>query len=102
VHDLSQPDTVFHLLGFPVNILPLCMAVTMFMQMSLQPQTGDQTQQKMFKFLPLIFVLICYNFASALSLYYTVQNIFTIAQLYVTRKKTAPAPFKLATKRKTR
>jgi YidC/Oxa1 family membrane protein insertase len=102
VHDLSQPDTVFHLAGFPVNILPICMAVTMVAQMSLQPKTGDQAQQKMFMFVPLIFVFFCYNFASALALYWTVQNVFSIAQLYVTRKRTAPAPFKPPIKRKTR
>ena len=28
VHDLSQPDTVFHLGGIPINILPLVMAAT--------------------------------------------------------------------------
>ncbi len=102
VHDLSQPDTVFHLAGYPVNILPICMAITMVVQMSMQPKTGDQAQQKMFMFVPLIFVLFCYNFASALALYWTVQNVFSIAQLYVTRKRTAPAPFKPPVKRKTR
>ena len=94
VHDLSQPDTVFHISGFPINILPICMAITMMFQMSLTPQTGDQAQQRMFKFVPLIFVIFCYNFASALALYWTVQNVFSITQLYVTRKRTAPAPFK--------
>ena len=103
VHDLSQPDTVFHIAGIPINILPICMAITMIMQMRLQPKTGDQAQQRMFMFLPLIFVFICYNFASALALYYTIQNIFSITQLYVTRKKTAPAPVKLPVlKRKSR
>ena len=95
VHDLSQPDTVFHLSGYPINILPLCMAATMMVQMSLTPKSGDQAQQRMFMFVPLIFVAFCYNFASALALYYTVQNVFSIAQLYVTRSRTAPAPLKL-------
>jgi YidC/Oxa1 family membrane protein insertase len=94
VHDLSQPDTLFHIGGFPVNILPLFMAVTMLLQMQLQPKSGDAAQQRMFLFMPLIFVLMCYNFASALALYWTVQNVFTIAQLYVTRKRTAPVPLK--------
>jgi len=102
VHDLSQPDTVFHIAGYPVNILPICMAITMIMQMSLQPKTGDQAQQRMFMFLPLIFVMFCYNFASALALYWTVQNIFSITQLYVTRKRTAPAPLKQTARRKGR
>ncbi len=41
VHDLSQMDTVAHFLGQPINVLPLCMAVTMFWQMSLSPKSGD-------------------------------------------------------------
>jgi YidC/Oxa1 family membrane protein insertase len=102
VHDLSQPDTVFHIAGFPVNILPICMAVSMIIQMSLTPKSGDKSQQRMFMFMPLIFVMFCYNFASALALYWTVQNVFSIAQLYVTRKRTAPAPFKPVAKRKNR
>jgi YidC/Oxa1 family membrane protein insertase len=103
VHDLSQPDTVFHLAGYPVNILPICMAITMIVQMSMTPKSGDKSQQRMFMFMPLIFVMFCYNFASALALYWTVQNLFSITQLYVTRKRTAPAPFvKPIAKRKSR
>jgi YidC/Oxa1 family membrane protein insertase len=58
VHDLSQPDTLFHLpgLGFPVNILPLCMAGTMLWQMSASPKTGDKSQQQLFMLMPLVFV----------------------------------------------
>ncbi len=92
VNDLSQPDTIFHLLGYPVNVLPLCMAVTMLWSMALQPKSGDQMQQRIMMFVPLIFISFCYNFASALALYWTVQNIFSIVQLYVTRNKTALAP----------
>jgi YidC/Oxa1 family membrane protein insertase len=102
VHDLSQPDTVFHVAGFPVNILPICMAITMIVQMSMTPKTGDKSQQRMFMFMPLIFVMFCYNFASALALYWTVQNIFSITQLYVTRKRTAPEPVRMPAKRKSR
>ena len=102
VHDLSQPDTVFHIFGQAVNILPICMCVTTMMQMRLQPKAGDPTQQRMFMFLPLIYLVFCYNFASGLALYLTVQNLFTMSQLMITRKKTAPAPFVAPAKRKTR
>jgi YidC/Oxa1 family membrane protein insertase len=99
VHDLSQPDTVAHLpgVGWPVNILPLCMAATMLWQMRLSPKSGDQAQQKIFMFMPLIFIAFCYNYASALALYWTVQNLFSIVQLYVTRNQGAPALQKIAT-----
>jgi YidC/Oxa1 family membrane protein insertase len=99
VKDLSQPDTVAHLAGLPVNVLPICMAGTMLWQMSLTPKTGDAVQQRMMMFMPLIFIFFCYNFASALALYWTVQNIFTIVQLYVTRNKTAPVLKKVSAKR---
>ncbi|MEY3480990.1 MAG: Membrane protein insertase YidC, partial [Verrucomicrobiota bacterium] len=100
VHDLSQPDTVGHLLGFPVNILPLLMALTMLWQMSLTPKTGDAAQQRMFMFMPVIFILFAYNFASALSLYWTTQNLISIVQLYLTRNKPIPELQKVAVARK--
>ena len=90
VNDLSQPDTVFHVAGFPINILPLLMAATMILQMQLTPKSGDPTQQRILMFMPLIFVVFTYNFASALALYYTVQNILSIIQLYVTRNQEPP------------
>ncbi len=87
VKDLSQPDTVAMLAGYPINVLPLLMAGTMFWQMQLSPKTGDPMQQRMFMFMPLIFILFCYNFASALALYWTVQNLFSVVQLMVTQAK---------------
>lgn len=82
VSDLSLPDTQFEIAGFPVNILPMIMGVTMFVQMSMMPvsPTADPMQQKIFKFLPFIFLVFLYNFASGLVLYWTVQNILTIVQ----------------------
>ena len=90
VHDLSQPDTVAYILGFPLNILPLLMAGTMLWQMSLTPKTGDAMQRRMFMFMPLIFILFAYNFASALSLYWTTQNLISVVQLYATRNRPLP------------
>ncbi len=90
VKDLSLPDTVFHLAGIPVNILPLIMAGTMFWQMSISPKSGDPMQQRMFMFMPLIFVFFCYNYASALALYWAVQNLFSVVQLYATRNQAPP------------
>jgi YidC/Oxa1 family membrane protein insertase len=87
VKDLSQPDTIFHLAGIPVNPLPLLMAVTMLLQMKLSPQSGDPAQRKMMMFMPLIFIFMCYNFASALALYWTIQNVISIVQLQITKSQ---------------
>ena len=98
VPDLSLPDTIYHLpgVGWPVNILPLVMAATMLWQMALSPKSGDPMQQRMMMFMPLIFIAFCYNYASALALYWTVQNLFSVAQLYLTRNQAAPTLQKVA------
>jgi YidC/Oxa1 family membrane protein insertase len=105
VSDLSQPDTVAHLFGFPINILPLIMAATQLWQLRITPKTGDPSQQRILMIMPVVFLVICYNFASALSLYYTVQNLFLILQTYLTRNQvdaplTKPAPTPAVAKKK--
>ena len=91
IHDLSQPDTVGHLLGYNLNILPLFMIGSQFWQMQLTPKSGDASQQKMMMFMPLMFGFFCYNLAAALTLYYTMQGLLTILQLYLTRNQAPPA-----------
>ena len=104
IHDLSQPDTVGHLpvVGWPINILPLIMAATSFWMTHLTPKSGDPTQQRMMMFMPIIFIVFCYNFAAALALYYTVQNLFSILQLYQNRKQPMPTLEKVAVPKRTR
>ncbi|MGH8047224.1 MAG: YidC/Oxa1 family insertase periplasmic-domain containing protein [Chthoniobacterales bacterium] len=100
VPDLSQPDTVGHILGFPINILPLVMAGTMLWQMAISPKSGDATQQRILMFMPVIFIVFAYNYASALSLYWTTQNLFSIVQLYLTRNRPLPTLEKMAVVKK--
>ena len=98
VKDLSQPDTIAHLplLGWPINIIPLCMAATQIWLMAMTPKTGDPTQRRVMMFTPLIFLFICYNFAAALALYYTAQNLFSILQFYQNRNQPMPKLEKVA------
>jgi YidC/Oxa1 family membrane protein insertase len=108
VKDLSQPDTLFIIpglgwipfigspAGLPINILPILMGATNIWLMRMTPKTGDSTQQKVMMFMPLIFLFFCYNFAAALALYYTTQNLFTILQLYQNRKQPVPVLEKVA------
>jgi YidC/Oxa1 family membrane protein insertase len=108
IHDLSQPDTLFMIpglgwipilgtpgVGLPINVLPLIMAATSFWMTHLTPKSGDPTQQRMMMFMPIIFIVFCYNFAAALALYYTAQNLFSILQLYQNRKQPMPTLEKL-------
>jgi YidC/Oxa1 family membrane protein insertase len=90
VRDLSQPDTVGHILGFPINVLPLVMVAAQIWQMRITPKTGDPAQQRLLYFTPVIFLFFCYNYASGLSLYWTVSTLFTVVQTYLTRHQTEP------------
>ncbi len=93
VEDLSMPDTLFHFPFFnemPFNLLPLLMAITMVIQMKLTPSSGDPMQRRIFMFMPIFFLFICYNFASALALYWTTQNIFSIGQTWLMNKLPEP------------
>ena len=90
VNDLSQPDTLTHWLGIPINILPIVMAITSALQMAMMPKTGDKMQQRIMMMMPLMFFFFCYNYASALALYWTTQNIFSIGQTWLMNKIPEP------------
>ncbi|MFW5883109.1 MAG: YidC/Oxa1 family insertase periplasmic-domain containing protein [Verrucomicrobiota bacterium] len=105
VQDLSQADTIATIGGFPINILPVTMAVTMYFQMRMMPMNpaADETQQmvqKMFRFMPAIMLIFLYNFAAGLTLYWTMSNCVTILQQYLTNKRqdTEPEPAPIAAK----
>jgi YidC/Oxa1 family membrane protein insertase len=91
-HDLSSPDTIARIFGIPLNIMPIFMGATMVYQMRLTPQPSiDSAQQKIFKFMPIFFTLICYNFSCALALYSTINGLFTIGQQLMVNKYTVDA-----------
>lgn len=90
VSDLSMPDTLFTIGGIDINPLPILMGLTSFVQIAITPKTGDKTQQMIFMMMPLIFIVICYNFAAALSLYWTTSNAFSILQTWLMNKLPEP------------
>lgn len=104
VKDLSQPDTIGHLpgIGWPINIIPLCMAATQIWLMQMTPKTGDPMQRRMMMFTPLIFLFFCYNFAAALALYYTAQNLLSIVQFYYNKRQPEPNLEKIAAAKRKR
>jgi YidC/Oxa1 family membrane protein insertase len=101
IADLSAPDTVFELGGFPVNLLPVLMGITMWLSMRMSPQpSGDGSQKMIFLMMTLLFPVICYPMASALTLYMTIQNLLTMLQTWLTKDEPdvvviAPAPKKV-------
>ncbi|WP_233833053.1 membrane protein insertase YidC [Paraburkholderia sp. ZP32-5] len=78
IQDLSQQDPYF--------ILPVLMAVSMFLQTKLNPTPPDPVQAKMMMFMPIAFSVMFFFFPAGLVLYYVVNNVLSIAQqYYITR-----------------
>lgn len=92
--DLSAPDTLFEipLLRLPFNLMPVIYLGTAFWQSWMTPPSPqmDPMQQKMLKYLPLAFLFIFYNYAAGLALYWTVSNLITILQMYLSKREPAP------------
>ncbi|MBY0335993.1 MAG: membrane protein insertase YidC [Acetobacteraceae bacterium] len=91
IQDLSAPDptNLFNLFGLipwdpPLFLhLPLwaiIMGLTMWAQMKLNPQPPDPIQQKIFAWMPLIFTFMLASFPAGLVIYWTWNNLLSIAQ----------------------
>lgn len=72
IHDLSVPD--------PYYILPVIMAVSMFVQTKLNPTPPDPIQAKVMMYMPIIFSVMFFFFPAGLVLYWVVNNLLSIAQ----------------------
>ena len=79
IHDLASPD--------PFYILPVLMAVSMFIQTKLNPTPPDPIQAKVMMFMPIAFSVMFFFFPAGLVLYWVVNNVLSIAQQWVITKK---------------
>jgi len=95
IQDLSAPDptNVFNMFGLipfdptvifgsflHVGVWPLAMGVTQFLSMKLNPPPPDPSQQVVFNWMPFIFTFMMAGFSAGLVIYWTWNNILTIAQ----------------------
>jgi YidC/Oxa1 family membrane protein insertase len=92
IHDLSQPDTILRIAGFPLNPLPLLMTGSMVLQQRITPQTGDSQQAKMMMFMPLMMLYFFYTASSGLTLYWTVQQVLSIGQQWWSLRQADVSP----------
>ena len=99
IKDLSaqDPTSIFNFFGLipwdPPSFLiigawPIMMGATMFLQQKLNPTPPDPIQAKIFMFFPLFLTIILAPFPSGLVVYWTINNILTIAQQWVIMKRT--------------
>ncbi len=90
ITDLSAPDTLFGTvpgIDMPLGLLPIIMAVSMYVQTKLNPTPPDPIQAKVMLFMPIIFSFMFFFFPSGLVLYWVVNNVLSIAQQWVIVKQ---------------
>lgn len=79
IHDLALMD--------PYYVLPILMGASMYLQQKITPNTmQDEMQKKIFQFLPVVFTFFFLWFPAGLTLYWFVNNVFTIVQQYTINK----------------
>ena len=99
IKDLSDkdPTSLFNLFGLIpwdppsfliIGIWPILMGASMWVQQKLNPAPADPVQAKIFAFFPLFLTIILASFPSGLVVYWTINNILTIAQQWVIMRQT--------------
>jgi YidC/Oxa1 family membrane protein insertase len=99
IQDLSarDPTSVFNLFGLipwdPPTFLmigawPIMMGITMYIQQKLNPTPPDPIQAKIFMFFPLFLTIVLAPFPSGLVVYWTINNILTMAQQWIIIRRT--------------
>jgi len=82
IDDLSRMDPTF--------ILPILMGASMYFQQRITPNNfTDPMQEKIFKYLPVVFTFFFVTFPSGLVLYWLTNNLLSIAQQYMVNKQYA-------------
>jgi YidC/Oxa1 family membrane protein insertase len=103
ITDLSAPDptsifNMFGLLPYSVSFLPpflqlgiwpILMGISMFLQMQLNPAPPDPIQAKVFKFMPIFFTFLLATFPAGLVIYWTWNNLLSMAQQWYIMKRVA-------------
>jgi len=71
-----------------IGAWPIIMGITMYVQQKLNPAPPDPIQAKIFAFFPLFLTVLLASFPSGLVIYWSINNVLTMAQQYVIIKKT--------------
>ena len=79
IQDLSAKDPYF--------VLPLIMGASMFLMQKLQPAPTDPMQAKIMQIMPIAFTFLFMTFPSGLVLYWTVNNLLSMAQQWFVNRQ---------------
>lgn len=103
IKDLSGPDTmlVSNLFGLipweptgflALGILPVFMGFTMWLQMQMNPSSGDPMQRKIMLLMPIVFTFMLSQFSVGLVIYWTCSNILGILQQWILMRRAVQIP----------
>ncbi len=105
IYDLSAPDptSILNLFGLlpydprvvlpsfllflSVGVWPILMGLTQWFQTKLNPPAADPVQQRMFALMPVIFTFMLAGLPSGLVIYWTWNNLLSVAQQYVMMRR---------------
>jgi YidC/Oxa1 family membrane protein insertase len=99
IQDLSAPDpmnlfTAFNMIPWDppalipaIGIWPILMGASMWLQQRLNPQPADRMQARIFQFLPIFFTFLLASFPAGLVIYWTWNNLLSIAQQWVIMRR---------------
>ena len=104
IKDLSavDPTNVFNLFGLlpfdpaqyshllHLGIWPIIMGITMYLQQKLNPPPPDPVQARIFQFMPIIFTFMLASFPAGLVIYWSWNNLLTIAQQWTIMRRAGP------------
>ena len=105
IQDLSAPEptSLFNLFGLlpftppaflMIGVFSIIMGFTMWLQTNLNPPPADPVQAKMFSYMPILFVFMLANFPVGLVIYWTWNNILSIAQqIFIMKSTGTPVDF---------
>ncbi len=99
IKDLSaqDPTSIFNMFGLIpwdppsfliIGVWPILMGVSMWIQQKLNPAPADPIQAKIFAFFPIFLTIILASFPAGLVVYWTINNILSMAQQWVIMRKT--------------
>ena len=105
IRDLSAPDptnlfNLFGLLPFDptqlshylhMPVWALIMGCTMFLQQKLNPAPPDPIQAKLFQYMPIIFTFMLASFPAGLVIYWSWNNLLSIAQQWYIQRTSGQA-----------
>lgn len=99
IDDLAAPDSLWSWkTPLPVvewttlSLLPIIYVILNVIQMSMQPKSDDpqvQQQQKMMKFMPVMFFFLFYTMPSGLVLYFAISSIYTLVEHWLIKRRIA-------------